>query len=287
MREKLFEVDFRDREKVERYFKPRLDWHPFGTGSKTFYTDWSYANENIVRLENGMLKHIEPDNVSWGPDGMTLSAVNMPVINTIDWGPHEFCYKGAEVVTRDYFENARFELVADVPVNDHTVPAMWFLAVSRWVSGGIHVIKPEFDSHEFGVEHFPTDLNCAFHYNYLYEKYGDLSEDYKRRIDKMSWWDKRYFSGDKQHQENFSILEYDYSGEHTYWAEITPNFFIAGFDGEEIWRCYRPRKWRVPMYGIIWLAVPNWAKLDDEEEVRMLLKNFSVYAHERRSFISV
>lgn len=210
-------------DQLEKHFKPRFPWDPAYTSTNTYF------DSSLPELED---------------DGFHLRTEHAP----------REVYRGSEPITLDFLstklvgkipiETGRLEVYADIKPTPGIVPAIWWLSAVRYKDGH-ECILPEFDSHEFGTENEPGEMNVALHDGLDY--------------------DLRY----RQKNKQFEVS----GGEHVYWSELRRYWYVCGIDDEVIWAFFRSSI--VPMYPIIWNAVPMWGVKEGNYD--LVVKRITLY----------
>lgn len=232
----MISVTFTNRDRVNDEFISRVGWDPLYSSTPTYFIDWcsqwNYGPNtrgNLVKDVYGRTISVRTDCVDFTPSGMVITPRKISPIEVFPEGHKDFplgktfLYASAKVVSRHLFEGGMFTFEATISNPPWTVEAFWWMTVSRYLLNGSHTYKPEWDSHEFGVENWPTCLNVALH--------GNRS---------------------RQTQYPFS------PGRYLLQARATRFWLISYVDGKEVHRFFRPRI--EPLYPQFWNAVPGWAK---------------------------
>ena len=213
-----------DIDQLTRWFKSRLDWHPYYPSCQSYAYNWASG----LDTDKSHFRKNDRYHFHQWTFGDHISILSFPVEPLI-LPERIVSFIGMELVGLFAIDEGSFEVDMGLSLDPEIIESIWFLSSSRYNHDG-ETILPEFDALETNTPGYPNQMSISTILNYNPLK-------------------------------TFKVRKYDYAafnGRHKYKTVITKSCIKLLIDNKPFYTTRRTND--SPLYPIIWSAVGDHQK---------------------------
>ena len=161
-------LDFRDLATLGKYFRARLDWMPFGSGSKSYFFNWmeGHTYDYCKHRKNHELETDPPIAIPFVREHLPLFTA--PLKTPFPFFGQQLTHLSTCLVGNFLIDTGRVTIEYEFSGHAEVIESIWALSPARYPHGAINAesILPEYDFLETNTPGHPGEMSSGMILNY-------------------------------------------------------------------------------------------------------------------------